>query len=105
MTGYNGMMIVADLNNQNVYFYQNNSIIQTVTTQCSGRVNSILFDNYNHMLVLCDTSRFMYVHHLNGSYAGLSISTCIRSSNRWFLNFDSKDCLVITCDSQIEIYY
>ena len=105
MAGYNGMVVVTDINNQNVYFYQNNSIIQTVTTQCSGRVNSILFDNYNHILVLCESSRFMYVHHLNGSYAGLSMTTCISSSNSWFVNFDSKDRLVITCQNKIEIYY
>ena len=105
ITGYNGMMVVAGYNNPNITFYQNNSIIQTVTTQCSGRVNSILFDNYNHMLVLCGTSRFMYVHHLNGSYTGLSMSTCVSSSDSTFVNFDSKDRLVITCQNQTEIYY
>ena len=105
ISGYNGMMVVTDINNPNVYFYQNNSIIQNVTTQCTSRVNSILFDNYNHMLVLCQSPSYMYVHHLNGSYTGLSMSTCNSSSNSWFVNFDSKDRLVITCQNQTEIYY
>ena len=77
MTGYNGIMVVADQNNQTLYCYQINSIIQNVTTQCTSRVTSILFDNYSHMLLLCELSSYLYVYHLNGSYTRLSMQTCI----------------------------
>jgi hypothetical protein len=105
ITGYKDKMIVTDTNG-NIYFYQNDSIIQTVQTQCTdSRIYSVLFDNYNHMLILCPTQSYMYIYHLNGSYTGLNMSTCGTNTNSWFVNFDSKDRLVVLCDNLIEIYY
>ncbi len=101
---YNDQMVGSDISNGNLYFYQNNSIVKTVSTLCN-RINSILFDNYNHILVLCDSQSTMYIYHVNGSYSGLSMSTCNLDSTRLYMNFDSKDRLVITCLSRIEIYY
>jgi hypothetical protein len=102
ITEYNSQMVVSDQNNGNIYFYQNNVIILTVSTQCR-RVATVLFDNYNQMLVLCQDNERMYVYHVNGSYSGLSMLTKLKI--RWFMNFDSKDRLVITCNDQIEIFY
>jgi hypothetical protein len=51
ITGYNGQMVFGDNDNGTVYFYQNYLIVQTISTHCTGRVSSILFDSYNHMLV------------------------------------------------------
>ena len=104
ITGYNEMLVITDGSGK-VYIYQNNSIIQNVTTQCTSRVTSILFDNYSHMLLLCELSSYLYVYHLNGSYTGLSMSTCVTGFKRLYANFDSKDRLVITCYNQTEIYY
>ena len=104
ITGYNETLVITDGSGK-VYIYQNNSIIQNVTTQCTSRVTSILFDNYSHVLFLCELSSYLYVYHLNGSYTGLSMSTCVTGVKRFFANFDSKDRLVITCYNQTEIYY
>ncbi len=93
ITGYKDKMIVTD-DNRNIYFYQNDSIIQTVQTKCTGsRIYSVLFDNYNHMLILCYTQSYMYINHVNGSYTGLSLSTC---NSPTFINFDLNDRLVVT---------
>jgi hypothetical protein len=104
ITKYNNQMVVSDQNNGNIYFYQNNAIIQTVSSQCN-RVSTVLFDNYNNMLALCHDSSIMYVYHVKGSYSGLSMSICRNISNSWFVNFDLKDRLVIICNNQIEIFY
>ncbi len=58
-------MVVGDNNTGKVYFYHNNEINQTISTQCNGRVSSVLFDVYNHMLVLCETNGYLYNYHLN----------------------------------------
>ena len=61
ITGYNGQMVVTDNNNGNIYFYQGNIITQTIQTQCSGRITTVLFDDYNQMLVLCYFS-YLYLY-------------------------------------------
>jgi hypothetical protein len=105
MTGYNETLVVADQNTQNIHFQQNNTKIKTISTVCNKRINSILFDNYNHILVLCESPANMYIYHLNGSYTGLYMSTCGTNTDSWFVNFDSKDRLVVMCQNRIEIYY
>jgi hypothetical protein len=102
ITGYNSQMVVGGNNNGSVYFYQNNAINKTISTKCTGRVSSILFDTYNHMLVLCETNNYLYIYDSYGTFTGISISTCNKPTS---MNFDSKDRLVITCNNQIDIYY
>jgi hypothetical protein len=102
ITMYNGEMVVGDNNNGNVYFYQNYLLVQNISTQCTGRVSSILFDTYNHMLVLCESNNYLYIHHLNGTFTGISNSTCNKPT---FMNFDSKDRLIAVCRTEIYIYY
>ena len=74
ITGYADKLVVGDNVDGKVYFYQNNSMIQSISTQCIARVSSVLFDDYNHILVLCETSSIIY--HLNGSFTGMSFYTC-----------------------------
>jgi hypothetical protein len=105
LTGYNETLVVADQNTNNIHFHQNNTKIKTIQTLCNNRINSILFDNYNHILVLCESPANMYIYHLNGSYTGLNMSTCRTNTKSWFVNFDSKDRLVVLCHNLIEIYY
>jgi hypothetical protein len=102
LTGYNDKLVVGDNVDGKVYFYQNHSMIQSISTKCTTRVSSVLFDNYNHMLVLCETTSRAFIYHLNGSFTGINFYTCQQPT---FLNFDSKYRLVMTCKNQIDIYY
>jgi hypothetical protein len=102
LTGYNDKLVVGDDIDGKVYFYQNNSMIQSISTQCTARVSSVLFDDYNHMLVLCETTSRVFIYHLNGSFIGTLFLTCNQPT---FLNFDTKNRLIITCKNQIDIYY
>jgi hypothetical protein len=95
-------MVVGDNDNGTVYFYQNYLIVQTISTQCTGRVSSILFDSYNHMLVLCESNNYLFIYDLFGTFTGISFSTCFKPAS---MNFDLKGRLVITCMNQIDIYY
>ena len=98
ITENNGEMVVGDINGR-VNFFQNSSIIQT---QCTGEILTILFDGYNQMLVLCGSSPYMYIYHLNGSYTGINFPIC---NSPAYVNFDSKNRLIITCQTEIDIYY
>jgi hypothetical protein len=102
LTGYIDNLVVGDNNDGKVYFYQNNSMIQSISTQCTARVSSVLFNEFNHMLVLCETSSRAFIYFSNGSFTGISFCTCNQPT---FFNFDSKNRLVITCGHQIDIYY
>ena len=101
---YNGMMIITEdsYTSGNIYYYQNNVLIKSITTVCGYRVNSILFDNFNHMIVLCDAN--LYIYHTNGTYTGLNIpNVCTMES--YYMNFDSKNRLVVICRNVINQYY
>ena len=103
ITANNSLIVAGDNDNGNVYFYQTNfTITKTISTQCIGRVSSILFDTYNHMLVLCESNNYLYIYDLFGTFTGISISTCFKPAS---MNFDTKGRLVITCMNQIDIYY
>ena len=102
ITAYNGQIVAGDNDNGKVYFYQNFIITKTISTQCTARVSSILFDTYNQMLVLCESNNYLYIYDLFGTFTGISISTCFKPAS---MNFDSKGRLVITCMNQIDIYY
>ena len=101
LTGYNDKLVVGDELDGKVYFYQNNSMIQSISTQCTARVSSVLFNEFNHMLVLCETSSRAFIYYLNGSFTGISFYTCNQPT---FFNFDSKNRIVITCKNHIDIY-
>ena len=104
LTEYNGMMILTENSfiSGNIYYYQNNVLIKNITTVCGYRVNSILFDNFNHMIVLCNLN--LYIYHTNGTYTGINIlNVCTMES--FYINFDSKNRLVIICKNGIYLYY
>jgi hypothetical protein len=102
LTGYNDKLVVGDDIDGKVYFYHNNTLIRSVATQCTARVSSVLFDEYNNMLVLCETLSKGFIYHSNGSFTGISFHTCNQPT---FINFDSKNRLVITCSYQSDIYF
>jgi hypothetical protein len=102
LTGFNDKLVVGDDLDGKIYFYQNNSMIQSISTQCSVDVSSVLFDSYNHMLILCEASSRAFIYNLNSSFTGISFYTCNQPT---FFNFDSKNRLVITCQNHIDIYY
>ena len=104
ITEYKGMMIITEISKSsgNIYFYQNNVLIKNITTNCGQTVNSILFDNFNHMIVLCDVN--LYIYHTNGTYTGIGfINFCTIQSN--YISFDSKNRLVVLCSDGINLYY
>ena len=58
------------------------------------------------MLALCHYhSPYMYVYNTNGSYTGLNMSVCATAGELLYMNFDSKDRLIITSQTLAEIYY
>ena len=103
MIEYDGMMLISDYDTGNIYFYQNNVLVRNMTTLCNSSVNSILFDDYNHMMVLCYQSAYVYISHVNGTYTGIGFPVC--NSSAHYMNFDSKDRLVILCRNEIAIFF
>jgi hypothetical protein len=99
--GYKNIIFVSSSINSNLYVYENNLLIKTISTQCKFPFSSFLFDNYNHILVVCFES-LVYIYHVNGTYAGRSMETCQKPM---FANFDSKNRLVIICKNEIRIYH
>jgi hypothetical protein len=91
----------CDYSGSNIDVYQNQALIQKITTQCTSRPTSILFDNHGFMFVLCESPAFIYLYDTNGIYTGLSLATC---SKAFYMQFDSKDRLVVTCYLSIDIY-
>jgi hypothetical protein len=55
------------------------------------------------MIVACLDSN-IYIYNVDGTDTGLQVTAC-DSNYKWFVNFDSKDRLVVICDKWIEIYY
>jgi hypothetical protein len=103
ITGYNGQMVVTSLNYGNIYFYQGESLFRTVSTFCTWGITSVLFDNNNQMIVSCGNSN-IYIYNVNGTYTGLQVTAC-NGNYKYFVNFDSKDRLVVICYYRVEIFY
>ena len=101
---YNDMIAVSEESyTGNINFLKNNISTSNMPTSCRDRISSMLFDNYDHMIVLCYNPSYLYVYHTNGTFTGTSFRVC-SSSNPLFINFDSKDRLVVVCLTKIEIY-
>ena len=101
ITSYNGMMVISDDSTSGIiFFYKDGISTQTITTICGNRVNSILFDNYDHMIVLCGS--YVYIYHTNGTYTGIGMNVFNESI---YMNFDSKDRLIILGWYDIKIFY
>ena len=103
MIEYDGMMLITDYYTGNIYFYKNNVLVRNMTTLCNSSVNSILFDDYNHMMVLCYQPAYVYIYHVNGTYTGIGFQVCNSSAN--YMNFDSKGRLVVLCQYEIAVYF
>ncbi len=102
ITEYNGQMIVTDTDG-NIYLYQGESLFRTVSTFCTSEITSVLFDNNNQMIVSCWDSD-IYIYNVDGTYTGLKVNAC-NGYSKYFVNFDSKDRLVVICDDRVEIFY
>jgi hypothetical protein len=103
ITEYNGQMVVTDTNSGNIYLYQGESLFRTVSTFCTSGITSVLFDNNNQMIVSCLDSN-IYIYNVDGTYTGLKVTAC-NSNLKYFVNFDSKDRLVVVCRVRVEIFY
>ena len=75
---YNDMMAVSkNSNTGNFNFLKNNISTSNKPTSCrSDRISSMLFDNYDHMIVLCYNPSYIYVYHTNGTFTGTSFRVC-----------------------------
>ncbi len=100
IAGYDNKMYVGTMEST-ILVIENGVIIRSFTTVCSF-ITSILIDVYGNMLVLSSINTFVYLYHTNGTYLGKTMST---SSSPWFINFDSKERLIITSQYDIKIYY
>ena len=103
MIEYDGMMLITDYDTGSIYFYKNNVLVRNMTTLCNSSVNSILFDDYNQMMVLCYRPAYVYIYHVNGTYTGIGFQVCSSDAN--FMNFDSNDRLVVLCQNEINMYF
>ena len=103
ITEHDWTMLITDSSSGNIYLYLNGVLINTIATICINRVTSILFDANNYMLVLCQIPSYIYIYETNGAYTGISIQVC--TSSAYYMNFDSKNRLVITCQDNVVIYY
>ena len=103
ITEYKGMLVITDISTGYISHYKHNVLVETIYTECPDHITSILFDDYNHMMVLCYQPSKLYIYHTNGTYIGIGYQTCFNSP--LYMNFDSKGRLVITCNSNIDIYY
>ena len=102
---YNDMIAVSEYGSTgNIYFFKNNNLTSNIYTSCYNPINSMLFDSYDNVLVLCTNPSYLYVHHTNGTFTGTAFPVC-SGSYPAFINFDSKDRLVVVCRYSIEIYY
>ncbi len=101
LTEKNGKIYVG-LNDGTISVIENNLVVKTITTLCTGRISSIVIDANESMGVLCLTNSILYLYSKNGSYTGKSMTT--PSSPRFF-NYDLNGNFIIAGQSQINLYY
>jgi hypothetical protein len=87
-------MVVTEYGSSNIYFYQGESSYRTIATNCSSTITSVLFDNNNQMIVSCYDSN-IYIYNVTACYNATTL----------FVEFDSKDRLVVICTNRVEIFY
>jgi hypothetical protein len=81
---------------------ENNLVVKTITTLCTGYISSIVIDVHDLMAVLCYSNSTLYLYSTNGSYIGKSLTT---PSSPRFLNYDLNGHFIIAGQSQINVYY
>ena len=101
---YNGMLAISeDSSTGNINFFQNKVLAKTIDTACNRRVTSILFDDSDHMIVLCPDSANLLMYYINGTDTGMNLTVCDNPAS--YIGFDSKDRFVIICRGNINIFY
>ncbi len=81
---------------------ENNLVVKSITTLCTGFISSILIDKNELMGVLCFSNSMLYLYTTNGSYTGKNMTT---PSNARFINYDLNGHFIITAGFQINVYY
>jgi hypothetical protein len=81
---------------------ENNLVVKTITTLCTGWISSIVIDTNDLMAVLCHSNNMLYLYSTNGSYTGKSMAT---PSFPRFMNYDQNGNFIIAGSFQINLYY
>jgi hypothetical protein len=97
---YGDKIFVGTLNGK-ILQIQNKIVISTYTTICNY-ITSLLIDNDGYMIIACNSPNAAYIYHINGTYTGNKITT---SGSPFFVNFDTKERLIITSGTQIDIFF
>ncbi len=94
--------LYVGLSNGVISVLENNLVIKTITTLCSGFITSIVIDVNDLMGVLCNSNSMLYLYATNGSYTGKNMTT---PSSPIFMNYDLNGHFIIAGESQINLYY
>jgi hypothetical protein len=101
LTETNGKLYVG-LSGGVISVLENNLVVKTITTLCTGTITSIVIDINELMAALCYSNNMLYLYTTNGSYTGKNMTT---PSNSRFMNYDLNGHLIIAGQSQINLYY
>ena len=106
ITEYNGMLAISENSaTGNINFFQNNVLVKTIVTLCNCRVISMLFDDFDHMIVLCNEIGKLLVYNTDGTFTGINKRVCYGNGQATYISFDSKGRIIITCNDHISIFY
>ena len=97
---YGNKLFVGTKNGTILVIY-NKTVINTYISICSS-INSLLIDNDGYIIIACNSPNAAYIYHINGTYTGNKITTSVAP---YFVNFDTKGRLIISSNTQIDIYY
>ncbi len=81
---------------------ENNSIVKSIITLCTGYFTSILIDANDLMGVLCLSNSMLYLYTTNGSYTGKNMT---KLKYPVFMNYDLNGHFIIAGENQITLYY
>jgi hypothetical protein len=81
---------------------ENNLVVKTIPTLCTGRISSIVIDTNDLMGVLCYDNNILYLCSTNGSYTGKDMASPALPR---FMNYDLNGHFIISGQSQIKRYY
>jgi hypothetical protein len=101
LTEENGKLYVG-LNGGVISVLENNLVVKTIKTLCTGFISSIVFDTNELMAVLCNYDSMLYLYSTNGSYTGKNMTTPLWSG---FMNYDLNGNFIIAGKYQINLYY
>jgi hypothetical protein len=101
LTENNGKLYVG-LIDGSISVLENNLVVKTITTLCTGLINSIVIDENELMAVLCNGNNMLYLYSTNASYTGKNMTTPLYPV---FTNYDLNGNFIIAGSYQINLYY